>query len=117
RAWGSHGRWLSGAPGRALERDEGSLELAASHGPHTLALVHAYGAILRHFRGETEAMLQQAHAAVDLCQRYSFAYYGEWGEMLLAWQDRSVSGADIVARIERARASLRSIGAVSRRSC
>jgi DNA-binding SARP family transcriptional activator len=114
-SWGSHALWLWGAPDRALDWHREAMELAAAHGPHSLALANAYGAILLHFLDEEREMAVCARAARDLCERYGFAYYGEWGQIFLAWHDRNQPGSKCVARIEAALASLRSIGAEFRR--
>ena len=54
-------------------------------------------------------MAARAQAAIDLCERYGFVYYGEWGQIFLAWHDRDVPGSNSVTRIEAAwRASDRS---------
>ena len=114
-AWESHALWLSGAPGRAVERHLESLELAATCGPHTLALANAYGALLYFFLRDVDAMAARARTAIDLCERYGFAYYGEWGRILMAWRDRGDRGSNGAVRIEAALESLRSIGAEYRR--
>ena len=60
-------------------------------------------------------MAARARTAIDLCERYGFAYYGEWGRILLAWRDRGDRGSNGAARIEAALESLRAIGAEYRR--
>jgi hypothetical protein len=91
------------------------MELAVSRGPHSLALANAYGAVLFHCLGDEDEMAARARTAIELCERYGFAYYGEWGQILLAWHDRNQPGSTSVSRIEAALASLRSIGAELRR--
>jgi tetratricopeptide (TPR) repeat protein len=114
-SWESHALWLSGAPSRALERHREAMELATTRGPHSLALANAYGAVLFQCLGDEDEMAVKARAAIELCERYGFAYYGEWGRILLAWHDRNEPGSNCVARIEAALESLRSIGAELRR--
>ena len=114
-SWESHALWLSGAPGRAVERHLEAMGVAATCGPHSLALANAYGALLYFFLHDEDAMVARARAAMDLCERYGFAYYGEWGQILLAWRDRNDPGTNGPARIEAALESLRSIGAELRR--
>lgn len=114
-SWESHALWLWGAPDRALDRHREAMEVAAAHGPHSLALANAYGATLLHFLGDEDEMVVRARAAVELCERYGFAYYGEWGQIFLAWHERNQPGSNSVARIEAALTSLRSIGAEFRR--
>jgi DNA-binding SARP family transcriptional activator len=114
-SWESHALWLSGAPDRALDRHRQAMELAVSRGPHSLALANAYGAVLFHCLGDDVEMAARARAAIELCERYGFAYYGEWGQILLAWHDRNDPGSNSVSRIEAALSRLRSIGAELRR--
>src|SRR5204862_769030 len=77
-SWESHALWLAGAPGRAVERHREAMELAATRGPHSLALADAYGAHLFFFLHDEDPMVARARAAMDLCERYGIAYYGEW---------------------------------------
>ncbi|HEV8403395.1 MAG TPA: hypothetical protein VGQ31_10215, partial [Candidatus Limnocylindrales bacterium] len=114
-SWESHALWLSGAPGRAVERHREAMALAATRGPHSLALANAYGAMLFYFLHDEEALEVRARAAIELCERYGFAYYGEWGQILLAWHDRGDPASNAAARIEVALEGLRSIGAEFRR--
>jgi tetratricopeptide (TPR) repeat protein len=114
-SWESHALWLWGAPHRAVERHREAMELAIRRGPHSVALANAYGAVLFHCLGDEDEMAARAQAAIDLCERYDFAYYGEWGQIMLAWHDRNKPGSNSVSRIEAALASLRSIGAELRR--
>jgi tetratricopeptide (TPR) repeat protein len=114
-SWESHALWLWGAPGRAVVRHREAMELATTRGPHSLALANAYGAVLFHCLGDEGEMEARARAAIELCERYGFAYYGEWGQILLAWRERNEPGSRSVARIEAALESLRSIGAELRR--
>jgi hypothetical protein len=91
------------------------MELAATRGPHSLALANAYGALLFFFMRDEDAMAARARAAIELCERYDFAYYGEWGQILMAWRDRDDPRSNGAARIEAALESLRAIGAEYRR--
>ena len=114
-SWESHALWLWGAPGRAVARHREAMDLATTRGPHSLALANAYGAVLFQCLGDEDEMAARARAAIGLCERYGFAYYGEWGQILLAWHDRNQPGSNCVTRIEAALESLRSIGAELRR--
>jgi DNA-binding SARP family transcriptional activator len=114
-SWESHALWLSGAPARALERHLEAMDVAATCGPHSLALANAYGAQLYFFMRDEDAIVARARTAIELCERYGFAYYGQWGQILLAWRDRHDPGSNSPARIEAALESLRSIGAEFRR--
>ena len=52
--------------------------------------------------------------AIQLSDRYGFAYYREWHKILQAWAERAVT-SDSPTRIERALDDLRSIRAMARR--
>src|SRR4029453_14212419 len=47
----------------------------------TLAL--AYSAMLHQMRRDPRQVLESAEAVVALCDRYGFAYYGDWGQALV----------------------------------
>jgi DNA-binding SARP family transcriptional activator len=113
-AWESHALWLAGWPVRAIARSDEALALAARSGPHSLALANAYAAMLLQFDGDEEGMAELASGALELCERYRFAYYGEWGAILLAWHERA-SDPDAADRISAALAKLRAAGAEARR--
>ena len=78
----------------------------------TLAL--AYAALLHQMRLDTERALACAEAVVALCERYGFAYYGDWAHALIGWargQERPAEGVEIIEsaleRLDRNRAQAR----------
>jgi predicted ATPase len=112
RAWSAHAHWLHGDDDQAntLCMDAVERARAVDH-PYTLAVALAYAAITRQIRGDTAALVETVAELRTLCQRYEFAYYGEWAIVLDGW----VSGGDQgVARIQEGIDRLRSQGAYAR---
>src|SRR5206468_5437530 len=78
----------------------------------TLAL--AYAGLLHQMRRDTNQVLDCAEAAVALCERYGFAYYGDWARTLIGWargQERPAEGVEMIEsaleRLDRNRAQAR----------
>jgi predicted ATPase len=94
RAWSAHAFWLLG-------RDEEALHWcswAVSRGeetehPYSLAVALAYAAITHQLRGDTEATMEFARRVQEICARYDFAYYGNWGLILAGWCTGGDEGA------------------------
>ena len=114
-AWHSHGLWLLGDESGAVACAERGIALARRLDhmySETLAL--AYVALLHQLRGDVVQVLASAETVVDLCERYGFAYYGDWAHVLLGWargQDRPAEGVAIIEaaleRLDRQRAQAR----------
>lgn len=94
RAWSAHARWLSGDIQGALCLSDEAVDRAARSGhPYSLAVALAYRAVLLAMRmpcreaAVTDAReLMRTTAELEaLCTRYSFAYYGQWAEVLRGW--------------------------------
>ena len=66
----------------------------------TLAL--AYAALLHQMRRDADRVLDCAEAVVALCERYGFAYYGDWAQVLIGWARGQERPAEGVATIESA---------------
>jgi DNA-binding SARP family transcriptional activator len=115
RAWSSHGLWLLGDEAGAFERAEEAIALARrldDRYSQTLAL--AYAALLHQMRLDIARVLACADAAVALCDRYGFAYYGDWARTLIGWargQDQPAQGVEVIEasldRLDRSRAQAR----------
>ena len=78
----------------------------------TLAL--AYAGLLHQMRRDTDQVLNCAETVVALCERYGFAYYGDWAHVLIGWargQERPAEGVEIIEsaldRLDRNRAQAR----------
>ncbi len=83
RSWRAQTLWLLGRADEAAESAAAAIELAdrLDH-PFGRAIAQGYAAIVRHLLGDTEGCLALATSVRKLCDRYDFAYYGEWGRML-----------------------------------
>jgi tetratricopeptide (TPR) repeat protein len=114
-AWYAHTLWLLGDEHAAVAHAEQAVALARRLDhmySQTLAL--AYAALLHQMRLDTERVLACAEAVVALCERYGFAYYGDWAQALIGWargQERPAEGVEIIesalARLDRNRAQAR----------
>lgn len=116
-AWRAHALWLRGFPQQALDCSEeaSSRALALGH-PFSLVVAYSYGALTRQFRGDAAGTREQAKAALELCERYGFRYYGQWGTILLGWAE-AAQGEPTAATttIESGLAGMRAHGANARR--
>jgi hypothetical protein len=66
----------------------------------TLAL--AYEGLLHQMRRDTDRVLSCAEAVVALWERFGFAYYGDWAQILIGWARGLKRPADGVEIIESA---------------
>jgi DNA-binding SARP family transcriptional activator len=114
-AWGSHGLWLLGESDQAVAWSNSGIALAErlDH-KYSQTIAHAYAALLHQMRLDVERVETSAAAAVALCERYGFAYYGDWAQALLGWargRDRPAVGMAIIEsaleRLDRSRAQAR----------
>ena len=109
-AWAAHAHWLLGHDAEALAACREAIELArAIDHPYCLAVALAYGAIthqMRHDRSELRDTVG------ELCGRYGFAYYREWGLILDGWSRPDESGIDLARR---GLANLKTAGSFARR--
>jgi len=99
-AWSAHTLWLLGDENAAVASAEHGIALARRLDhvySQTIAL--AYAALLHQMRADSERVLACAEAAVALCERYGFAYYGDWAHALIGWargQERPAEGVAII---------------------
>jgi DNA-binding SARP family transcriptional activator len=112
-AWYSHACWLLGDEAEAFRQSNAAVALATRREhPYSETLAFAYAALLHQMRGDVERVLACAREAIARCERYGFAYYGDWGHMLIGWADEDAA-AGIVAieaaleRLDRQRAQAR----------
>jgi DNA-binding SARP family transcriptional activator/tetratricopeptide (TPR) repeat protein len=112
QAWAAHAHWLLGHDDQASSRCADAVTRArASDHPYTLAMALGYAAITHQLRDDRASL---GHAVVelrDLCQRYEFAYYGEWALILEGW---AAGGDHGVSQIREGISRLRSQGANAR---
>jgi predicted ATPase/DNA-binding SARP family transcriptional activator len=116
-AWMAHTLWLLGYPDRAAASSRQAISLAQElDHPYSLALANAYAAILYQLRRDRKACRACAEAALALCTKHGFAYYGEWGLILQGWAlSKEAPEKESIARIRRGLASLRAVNAETRR--
>jgi TOMM system kinase/cyclase fusion protein len=82
----SHVLWDLGYPEQAVQRSREALTLAQEmHHPFSIALAHAYAAMLHQFRQEPHAANEHAEMALTLCTEYGFAYYLAWAMIMQGW--------------------------------
>ena len=70
--------------------------------------------MLHQMRRDPERVLECAQAVVALCERYGFAYYGDWCHILIGWvrgRERPAEGIEIIesalTRLDEIRAQAR----------
>jgi tetratricopeptide (TPR) repeat protein len=114
-AWYSHTLWLLGEENAAVAHAEQAITLAQrlDH-KYSQTLALAYGALLHQMRLDPARVLACAEAAVELCARHGFGYYGEWARVLIGWargQERPEEGIPIIESalesLDRSRAQAR----------
>ena len=102
-AWYSHTLWLLDEEAAALFRAEQAIALARRRDHvYSEALALAYAALLHQMRGDRESVQSTAGAVIALCDRYGFAYYGDWARVLYGWALGHQEPAEGVAMIESA---------------
>ncbi len=112
RAWCAHARWLTGDDAGAMAGCEDALERgrAAGH-PYSLAVALGYASVLYQLRNDPVALAPAAAELQDICRRYNFAYYGQWGAILSGWLAGGQTGAEAIRAGIR---TLRALGAFAR---
>jgi DNA-binding SARP family transcriptional activator/tetratricopeptide (TPR) repeat protein len=92
-AWAAHAHWLLGHDDEALSSCRQAVELArATDHPYSLAVALAYGGITHQLRHDLPALGDAVAELRELCDRYGFAYYREWGLVLDGWSRSDGSG-------------------------
>ena len=85
-AWAAHGHWLLGHDDEALAACREAIKLArAISDPYNLAVALAYGCITHQMRHDLPGLRGTVGELRELCDRYGFAYYREWGLILDGW--------------------------------
>ena len=80
----------------ALSNAQEAIELArSSEHPYNLAVALAYGAITHHMRDDLPALRDTVGELRELCDRYGFGYYREWGLILDGWSRADGSGVEL----------------------
>jgi predicted ATPase len=112
RAWSAHALWLVGREEESLHWCNWALMRAeeVDH-PYSLAVALSYAAITHQLRGDVPQTMEFASRVREICARYEFAYYGQWGEILTGWCQGGREGA---AQIREGLVRLRDQGALAR---
>jgi hypothetical protein len=114
--WYSHALWLLGEDVAAQYQAEQAIALArARDHAYSLTLAFAYAALLHQMRRDTDKVVECASRVVELCDRYEFAYYGDWARVLVGWADGQTYPQAGIAAIETALGRLDSRRAQARR--
>ena len=88
-AWSAHPHWLLGHTAEALACCSDAVELARSiEHPYSLAVALAYAGITYQMCDEPGPLGDTVGELGELCDRYGFAYYREWGLVLGGWRTR-----------------------------
>jgi DNA-binding SARP family transcriptional activator len=84
--WAAHAHWLLGHDDDALaSRDRAVKAARAIDHPYNLAVALAYGAVVDQMRRDRPGLQETLRELRELCDRYDFAYYREWGLILDGW--------------------------------
>jgi DNA-binding SARP family transcriptional activator len=112
RAWSAHALWLLGRDQDALHWCDWAIARAEDvEHPYSLAVALAYAAITHQLRGEADRTLEYASRVREICDRYEFAYYGNWALILAGWCAGGTAGA---GQIREGLRNLRDQGALAR---
>jgi tetratricopeptide (TPR) repeat protein len=98
--WYAHVLLLLGDESAALAHAEQAIALARrTHHMYSQTLALAYAGLLHQMRRDGDRVLECAESVVALCERYGFAYYGDWARVLIGWvrgQERPAEGVEII---------------------
>jgi DNA-binding SARP family transcriptional activator/tetratricopeptide (TPR) repeat protein len=111
-AWAAHAHWLLGSDADALAACHEAIKLARviDH-PYCLAVALAYGSITHQMCCDMAGLREIVGELCELCDRYGFAYYREWGLILDGWSRPDESGIGLARR---GLSNLRSAGSFAR---
>ena len=95
-AWAAHAHWLLGHDDEALAACREAITLARAIGDqYNLAVALAYGCITHQMCDDLPRLRNTVTELRELCGRYDFAYYREWGLILDGWSRMDGSGIDL----------------------
>ena len=98
-AWAAHAHWLLGHDAEAGSVCHEAIKQArAIDHPYCLAVALAYGSITHQMRHDLPELRDTISELRELCDRYGFAYYREWGLILDGWTRPDGSGIGIARR-------------------
>ncbi len=112
-AWAAHAHWLLGHDAEALSAGQEAIKLArVIDDPYCLAVALAYGSITHQMRHDMSELRDTVAELRELCGRYGFAYYREWGLILDGWSRPDESGIGLARQ---GIANLKTAGSFARR--
>jgi DNA-binding SARP family transcriptional activator/tetratricopeptide (TPR) repeat protein len=98
-AWAAHAHWLLGHDADALSSCNDAIKLArAIDHPYSLAVALAYGGITHQVRQDISELKDIVSELRELCDRYGFAYYRDWGLVLDGWSRMDEPGVGLARR-------------------
>jgi tetratricopeptide (TPR) repeat protein len=99
RAFAAHAHWLLGDTASARSSGREAVVMARTNDtPYSLAVALAYNAITQQLCGDIAEMDDSVAELRELCGRYGFAYYREWGLVLGGWSRGGDAGLDLARR-------------------
>ncbi len=107
-AWSAHAHWLLGNSEQAIARCREAVEIArsADH-PYSLAVALGYTATTHQLVHDRAGAGEAASELINLCERYSFSFYGQWAVVVDGWVRGGEAG---IVRIQQGIDKLRSAG-------
>jgi DNA-binding SARP family transcriptional activator len=97
--WAAHAHWLLGHDDDALAARQRAVKTArAIDHPYNLAVALAYGAVVDQMRRDHPGIRDALRELRELCDRYDFAYYREWGLILDGWSRGDEPGIELAER-------------------
>ena len=98
-AFAAHANWLLGHDEQARSSCLDAIGLAREiDHPYSLAVALAYGSVTHQMRHDMSALRDTVGELRELCERYGFAYYREWGLVLDGWSRTDGSGLGLARR-------------------
>ncbi|MEY9838617.1 AAA family ATPase [Streptacidiphilus sp. EB103A] len=98
-AFAAHANWLLGHDEQARSSCLDAIGLAREiEHPYSLAVALAYGSVTHQMRHDMAALRDTVGELCELCERYGFAYYREWGLILDGWSRTDRSGLGLARR-------------------
>lgn len=95
-AWAAHAHWLLGHDDEALSSCREAIGLARTiDHPYSLAVALAYGGVTYQMCQAATELNDTVGELRELCDRYGFAYYREWGLVLGGWCRTDESGTGL----------------------
>ncbi len=99
RAWAAHAHWLLGQDAAALSSCTDAITTArAIDHPYNLAVALGYAGITHQMRHDMAELRDVVGELRQLCDRYGFAYYREWGLVLDGWSRGGEAGIELARR-------------------